>query len=98
MPSLGYRDELEQLATAFRAEGAHVEIRGTGLGSFLVVEFAGRGAELYWGDDGVYIVDPALGQDLLGEVEYASVQSAVDAIWSWLKEAVRPMGQRIEHG
>jgi hypothetical protein len=90
MTGPAYRDELERLATAFRADGAHVTMRGDGTAAFLLIELGPRGAEFYWGDDGGFTVDLAMEEELLGEVRFASLEKAVAAIWSWLKDGVAP--------
>ena len=89
MDTVAYQKELELLADKFRIGGADVSIRGSGVGSFLVVDIGLRGAELYRGDDGFYL-DPAEKNELLGPVRFESMQKAVEAAWHWLKDAVCP--------
>lgn len=85
-----YYTELQCIADQLRSNGVEVSFRGEGLGRFLLAELGERGAELYRGNDGVYIVDPAEGESLLGEVCFGSVEQAVEAMWCWLRDAKRP--------
>ena len=84
-----YRQELEAAADSIRSRVERVSIGGSDADYFLVAEFAGRAVEIYRGGDGVYI-DPALGDDLLGEVAFATYAEAIAAALQWLLDGSRP--------
>lgn len=81
--------QLDDIAEGLRFRGARVTRRGSGVGAFLVVDYGERAAELYFGTDSVFL-DPACGDELLGEIRYDSAAAAMDAAWRWLNDGELP--------
>ncbi|HVT89363.1 MAG TPA: hypothetical protein VHD56_10960 [Tepidisphaeraceae bacterium] len=71
-------------------------IVGSDMGQFLVVDRADRGAEIYGNEQSGVIVDPAIREELQGEITYPSLDLALDAVVRWLGgcslEEMRPAG------
>ena len=64
------------------------------MAQFLVVNRDDRGAEVYGNEQSGVIVDPAVGEELQGEITYPSFDLALDAVVRWLRggslEEMRP--------
>lgn len=63
-----------------------VSIKGSGAASFLIASGGNRGFELYFGDGDECTIDPFEGEDLLGEINFKSTDSAVDTGVYWIKK------------
>jgi hypothetical protein len=59
-------------------------IIGSDASQFLAVKRHDRGAEIYGDGQSGFIIDPSLGEQLLGEVTYPTVDLALDAAVRWL--------------
>lgn len=79
-----YFRELESLKKRLSGEFPKVSIIGAGAGAFISVENGIYGAEIYRSDDG-YVVDPALYDELQGEIEFTTKEEAVNEAIAWLK-------------
>ena len=64
-------------------------IAGQGASQFLVLDKGDRCVELYRGDSDQWVIDPAIGQELQGEIIYESYSSAANAALYWLNGASR---------
>ncbi len=79
-----YRATLE---AAMRRLEPHItagRIVGSDMSQFLVVNRNDRGVEIYCDEESGVILDPAVGEELQGEIAFPSFDLAVDAAVRWL--------------
>jgi hypothetical protein len=79
-----YRAELEMLQSRFAQERLLGKIVGEGMARFLVVKHDGRAVEIY-GSNTRAMIDPAIGDELQGEIEYPGYDMAIAAALRWLR-------------
>ena len=79
-----YLAELREVAVRLQDAGASVHISGEGAGAFLFVQRGPRGFELYRGTGSSVVIDPADGDQLLGEVVLPSYAEAIATGLRWL--------------
>ena len=77
------RADLEKVKHRLEQQNFSAKIVGGGMSQFLVAEHKGRGVEIY-GTEGRVTIDPAIGDELQGEIEYPSFDHAVAAASRWL--------------
>ena len=84
-----YRRELTDTLGAFGSEIDSGQILGSDAGQFLCVSKGNRGVELYRGDADEVIIDPALDEELQGEISFLSCAEAIEAALRWLNGCSR---------
>ena len=82
-----YRSDLDRVLDRLQSEVDTARIIGHDHGQFLFVERGDRGIELYCGEEGAVVIDPAIGDDLQGEITFPSYDAAVEAATKWLNGA-----------
>ena len=90
-----YRDNLE---SALRRLGPHISagrIVGSDAAQFLVVDRGDRGVEIYGDERSGVTIDPALDQDLQGEISFPTFDLALNAAVRWLYGAT--MAELLTH-
>jgi hypothetical protein len=80
-----YHGNLSEALDALGSDADSARIVGEGASQFLLVTKGNRGVELYHGAGDEVIIDPALGDDLQGEISFSSYQEAIQAALCWLK-------------
>ena len=93
-----YSRQLEAVKAQLETDGVSVEIIGTGAGAFVGATKGGRGVELYCGDETVACIDPAIGDELQGEIDFDSFETAVSAARQWLDGCDRDTLLRMSCG
>ena len=80
---LEYRATLE---AAMRRLPAHItgRIVGSDMSQFLFADRNDRGVEIYCDDETRFVIDPAVGEELQGEITYSSLELALEAAVRWL--------------
>ena len=81
-----YIEELEKCAMELCEAGVSVSITDEGAGSFLLAERGPRGIELYRGENGSVVIDPAEDKILKGEIVLGSYKDAISTALRWLNE------------
>jgi len=84
-----YHRELSDAFSVFSSEVDSGHIVGGGASQFLYVTKGTRGVELYRGDADNVIMDPALGEELQGEISFSSYAHACEAALRWLNGCSR---------
>jgi hypothetical protein len=91
-----YRESLERALESVRSRISKGRIVGCDAAQFLVLERDGRGAEVYCGDGPAGVIDPFIGDELQGEINFPTFELALDAAVRWLHgcrlEDLRPVG------
>ena len=91
-----FRATLESAMRRLQPHVTGARIVGWDMAQFLVVNRDDRGAEVYGNEQSGVIVDPAVGEELQGEITYPSFDLALDAVVRWLRggslEEMRPAG------
>lgn len=77
-------EELQRVAGALESFGADVRVVEAASASFVVATLGTRGAEVY-PSGSRWIVDPAGGEQLHGEVEADNPDEAVRLAWQWIE-------------
>lgn len=81
------REYRETLEAAMRRLQPHItagRIVGSDMSQFLVIDRDGRGVEIYGDEETGVTIDPAVGDELQGELTYPSFDLALDAAVRWL--------------
>jgi len=76
------------LEAAMRRLEPHItagRIVGSDMSQFLVVHRHNRGVEIYSDEESAVVLDPFVGEDLLGEITYLSFDLALEAAVHWLE-------------
>ncbi|MGH1366827.1 MAG: hypothetical protein ACRBF0_24930 [Calditrichia bacterium] len=77
--------KLEKICQVFPNKNIDTKIIGEGIGCFVVVGNDQRAVELYPNtEEGTWVLDPALGEELLGELDFASLGEAISAAEDWI--------------
>ena len=80
-----YLAELREAAAQLQSSGASASVSEDGAGAFVVADLGSRGLELYRGERGSVVIDPAEGDHLLGEVVLESYSEAIATGLRWLR-------------
>jgi len=83
-PMQNYRETLDAALRRLQPHITSGHIIGSDASQFLAVQRDERGAEIYGDGQSGFIIDPSLGDELLGEVMYPTVDLALDATVRWL--------------
>jgi hypothetical protein len=78
------RARLEAALASVRQQVEDGCIVGQGPGAFLVVQRGDRGVEIYGNDQHGVTIDPAVDEQLLGEITYSTFDAALIAALRWL--------------
>ena len=81
------KKDLDKILTMLVGHCESVKTAGKGIGAFIVAGKGNLGVELYPSDEeGNWVIDPAVGDELQGELEFKSMLEAVNAAITWLNK------------
>jgi|SRR6266700_751520 len=79
-----YRATLESALRRLKPHISNGSIVGSDMSQFVVADRDDRSVEIYVDEESGVILDPAIGEDLQGEIRYRSFDLALDAAVRWL--------------
>src|SRR5258708_2677349 len=83
-PTPEYQATFESAVRRLKTHISNGRIVGSDMSQFVVADRGNRGVEVYGDEESGVILDPAIGEDLQGEIRYQTFDLALDAAVRWL--------------